>query len=85
RSVYKTKENGNIILKTENELECKVTWDTPKRLNNDSREESREEFRPVIGNEVGRVVASYYSKEMSNPRILSKEEQKIIYNSNYLN
>ncbi|MDU1309061.1 MAG: DNA-binding response regulator, partial [Clostridium perfringens] len=85
RSVYKTKENGNIILKTENELECKVTWDTPKRLKNDSREESREEFRPVIGNEVGRVVASHYSKEMSNPRILSKEEQKIIYNSNYLN
>ena len=85
RSIYKTRENGNIVLKSENELECKVTWDTPKRLNNDSREEIREEFRPVIGNEVGRVVASHYSKEMSNPRILSKEEQKIIYNSNYLN
>ncbi|MDZ4994498.1 DNA-binding response regulator [Clostridium perfringens] len=85
RSIYKTRENGNIVLKTENELDCKVTWDTPKRLNNDSREEIREEFRPVISNDIGRVIASHYSKEMSNTRILSKEEQKIIYNSNYLN
>ncbi|SQC85510.1 transcriptional regulator [Clostridium perfringens] len=85
RSIYKTKENGNIILKSENELECKVTWDTPRRLNNDSREEKREEFKPTISTTVGQVVSSHYSKEMSNTRLLSNEERKIIYNSNYLN
>ena len=85
RSIYNTKKNGNITLKSENELECKVTWDTPRRLNNDSREEKREEFKPTISTTVGQVVCSYYSKEMSNTRLLSNEERKIIYNSNYLN
>ena len=85
RSIYNTKRNGNIILKNENELECKVAWDTPRRLNNDSREEKREEFKPTISTTVGQVVCSYYSKEMSNTRLLSNEERKIIYNSNYLN
>lgn len=85
RSIYNTKRNGNIILKNENELECKVTWDTPKRLNNDSREEKREEFKPTISTTVGQVVSSHYSKKMSNTRLLSNEERKIIYNSNYLN
>ena len=85
RSIYKTRENGNIILKSENELECKVTWDTPKRLNNDSREEKREEFKPSVSTVIGQVVTSHYSKNMSNTRLLSNEERRIIYNSNYLN
>ncbi|EDT14246.1 response regulator transcription factor [Clostridium perfringens] len=85
RSVYRTRENGDIILKKENELECKVTWDTPKRLNNDSREEKREEFKPKVSIGIGQVVSSYYSKKMSNTRILSDGERRIIHNSNYLN
>ena len=44
RSIYKTRENGNIVLKSKEELGCSVTWDTPKNLINDSREEKREEF-----------------------------------------
>ena len=85
RSAYNSRLNGNIVLKSEKELGCNATWDTPKNLVNDSKEEKREEFVPVIGNEVGNVVASYYSKEISNTRILSEGERKIIYNSNYLN
>ena len=85
RSIYKTRENGNIVLKSSKELGCNVTWDTPKNLINDAREEKNEEFRPVISSEIGKVIASHYSKELSNTRILSDDERKIIYNSNYLN
>lgn len=85
RSIYKTKDNGNIILKNENELECKVTWDTPRRFNNDSKEEMRDEFKPSMVGDIGRVVSSHYSKELSNTRILSNGERRILYSSNYLN
>ncbi|MGU8438702.1 helix-turn-helix transcriptional regulator [Clostridium perfringens] len=85
RSAYKTRENGNIVLKSKEELGCSVTWDTPKNLINDSREEKREEFRPAISNEVGKVIVSHYSKEMSNTRLLSNAERRILHKSNYLN
>ena len=85
RSAYNSRVNGNIVLKSEEELGCNVTWDTPKNLVNDDREEKQEEFRPVISSEIGKVIASHYSKELSNTRILSDGERKIIYNSNYLN
>ncbi|MDM0612854.1 LuxR C-terminal-related transcriptional regulator [Clostridium perfringens] len=85
RSAYNSRVNGNIVLKSEEELGCNVTWDTPKNLINDDREEKQEEFRPVISSEIGKVIASHYSKNLSNTRILSDGERKIIYNSNYLN
>lgn len=85
RSIYKTRENGNIVLKSNKELGCNVTWDTPKNLVNDAREEKLEEFRPAISSEIGKVIASHYSKELSNTRILSDGERRIIHNSNYLN
>ncbi len=86
RSAYNSRLNGNIVLKSEEELGCNVTWDTPKNLLNDAKEEKQEEFRPVINGEIGRVIASHYSKEISsNTRILSDGERKIIHNSNYLN
>ncbi|MCX0355835.1 LuxR C-terminal-related transcriptional regulator [Clostridium perfringens] len=85
RSAYNSRVNGNIVLKSEEELGCNVTWDTPKNLINDAREEKNEEFRPVISSEIGKIIASHYSKELSNTRILSDGERKIIYNSNYLN
>ena len=85
RSAYNSKLNGNIVLKSEEELGCNVTWDTPKNLINDDREEKQEEFRPVISSEIGKVIVSHYSKELSNTRVLSDGERKIIYNSNYLN
>lgn len=85
RSIYKTRKNGNIVLKSRDELSCQITWDTPIGLNNDSKEEIREEFKPFMIGDVGRVVSSHYSKELSNTRILSKGERKILYSSNYLN
>ena len=85
RSAYNSRLNGNIVLKSEKELGCNVTWDTPKNLINDAREEKQEEFRPVISSEIGKVITSHYSKQASNTRILSKDERKIIYRSNYLN
>lgn len=85
RSIYKTRKNGNIVLKSEEELGCNVTWDTPKNLVNDSKEEKKEEFKPVINSEIGRVIASHYSKELSNTRVLSNGERKILCRSNYLN
>lgn len=85
RSAYNSRVNGNIVLKSEEELGCNVTWDTPKNLVNDAREEKNEEFRPVISSEIGKVIASHYSKNLSNTRVLSDGERKIIYNSNYLN
>ena len=85
RSAYNSRVNGNIVLKSEEELGCNVTWDTPKNLINDDREEKQEEFRPVINSEIGKVIASHYSKNLSNTRVLSDGERKIIYNSNYLN
>lgn len=85
RSAYNSRVNGNIVLKSEEELGCNVTWDTPKNLINDDREEKQEEFRPVISSEIGKVIVSHYSKELSNTRILSDGERRIIHNSNYLN
>ncbi|HAT4340671.1 sigma factor-like helix-turn-helix DNA-binding protein [Clostridium perfringens] len=85
RSIYKTRENGNIVLKSEKELGCSISWDTPKNLVNDAREEKKEEFRPTISSEVGRVLVSHYSKDLSNTRVLSDGERRVIYNSNYLN
>ena len=85
RSIYKTKQNGNIILKDEKELECKVTWDTPRRLNNDSKEEKRKEIKPVISSEIDKVINSHYSKELISPRVLSDGERRIISKINYLN
>ncbi|MDM0612704.1 LuxR C-terminal-related transcriptional regulator [Clostridium perfringens] len=85
RSAYNSRVNGNIVLKSEEELGCNVTWDTPKNLINDAREEKNEEFRPTINSGIGKVIASHYSKNLSNTRILSDGERKIIYSSNYLN
>lgn len=85
RSAYNSRLNGNIVLKSEKELGCNVTWDTPKNLINDAREEKQEEFRPAISSEIGKVIVSHYSKELSNTRILSDGERRIIHNSNYLN
>ena len=85
RSAYNSQLNGNIVLKSEKELGCNVTWDTPKNLVNDAREEKQEEFRLAISNEIGKVIVSHYSKELSNTRILSDGERRIIHNSNYLN
>ena len=50
RSAYNSRKNGNIILKSEEELGCNITWDTPKNLVNDSKEERKEEFKPTINN-----------------------------------
>lgn len=33
RSIYKTKENGDLVLRAD--LDCSVTWDTPRRLANE--------------------------------------------------
>ncbi len=85
RSVYNSRLNGNIVLKSEKELGCSISWDTPKNLVNDAREEKKEEFRPTISSEVGRVLVSHYSKDLSNTRVLSDGERRVIYNSNYLN
>ena len=85
RSAYNSRKNGNIILKSEEELGCNITWDTPKNLVNDSKEEKKEEFKPTINSEVGKVIASHYSKNLSNTRLLSKSERRILFKNNYLN
>lgn len=84
RSAYNTKENGDIILKSENELGCKTTYDTPKRLVNDDKKENIKQ-RTFYGDEnVKLEISSYYSRNnRRDPKILSKAERNII--SKYVN
>lgn len=35
RSIYRTKENGDITLKNKKDLECAIPWDVPRRLSNE--------------------------------------------------
>lgn len=35
RSIYKTKKNGDIVLKNIDEIGCAIPWDAPRRLVNE--------------------------------------------------
>lgn len=84
RSAYNTKENGDIILKSENELGCKTTYDTPKRFVNESKEKVIKQKELYCDKNVEFEISSYYSRNnRRDPKILSKAERNII--SKYVN
>ena len=39
RSIYNTKRNGDIVLKDESEIGCSVSFDTPRKLINENKED----------------------------------------------
>ncbi|WP_283688763.1 DNA-binding response regulator [Clostridium perfringens] len=84
RSAYNTKNNGDIILKSENELGCKTTYDTPKRFVNEGKEKIIKQKELYCDKNVEFEVSDYYSRDIKRrPKILSKSERNII--SKYVN
>ena len=60
RSIYNTKRNGDIVLKSESEIGCSVSFDTPRKLINENKEI---EYKNLKDEEIKLEVLSFYSRK----------------------